>query len=324
MKTLLATAVLVLSGTAVPAVAQLPEGCAPLDTLGTLPLHCADHPPQPDSAATVLLRQMLLRTAGKWEGFEGSFGITFTVDTLGRVTRPTVRVLEVDSSTFAQRLPLMIARELRYRPAVRAGMAIPVAFEQRFQYRHPGDRGGDLSIPPLLLQVHEFPDARGSTVRLEWVPVASAPLPPLDDGRNRERQIDALAVVLADSGWDVSTSACIALLSGDHAARATPEEIERLREVRHQIASPGECPRTYNSGMVLFNEDGTPRERPPDAGPDPYVVHVTRVVPWTKDWVVVGLTMYRSGATDTIRCVQHRPGTDRWSTHCETTGRQVF
>ncbi|HEU4885948.1 MAG TPA: hypothetical protein VFT45_27165 [Longimicrobium sp.] len=323
MKALLATAVLLLPGSAAPAAAQQPEACAPLDAHGTLPLHCADRPPQPDSAATVLLQRMLLRTAGKWKGFEGSFGIAFTVDTLGRVIRPTVRVLDVDSSTFAQRLPLTIARELHYRPAVRAGMPIPVAFEQRFAYRHPGDRGGDLSVPPLPPQVHESPDPRGSTVRVEWVPVASSPLPPLDDGRNRERQMDALAVAVADSGWDASASACIALLSGDRAVPATADETERLRAVR-RVATPGECPETYNSGMVLFNEDGTPRERPPGAEADPYEVRVTRVVPWTEDWVVVGLTIYRSGGTETLRCVEHRPAANAWSTHCETTGRQVF
>jgi len=160
MKTALAAVLLLMPGTSGPVAAQQPEGCAPLDSLGTLALQCADRRPQPDSAATVLLRRMLLRTAGKWAGFEGSFGIAFTVDTLGRVVRPTLRVLDLDSSRFAQRFPLMVSRELRYRPAMRAGVPIPVAFEQRFEYRHPGDRGGDLSVPPLLLQVRESADPR--------------------------------------------------------------------------------------------------------------------------------------------------------------------
>lgn len=324
MKMMLRIALFPLLVADVPVAAQQPQGCVPLDVHGTLPLHCADRRPQPDSAATVLLRRVLLRTAGTWTGFEGSFRIAFTVDTLGRIVRPTLQVLDLDPSQFAQRLPPLISRELRYLPALRAGVPVAVAFEQRFEYRHPGDRGGDISVAPLLMQVRESTDPRGSTVRLDWVPVADAPLPGLGADSSRARQMDALAAVLADSSWEAAATACVSLRSGDGAARADAGEIVRLRAVRQRVAAPGECPQTYGTGWVEWNEDGTERVRPPGAEPDPYIVTVTDVVPWTEDWVVVGLRVRRSAGRLTFRCVQHRAKGGRWSTRCERTSASVF
>jgi hypothetical protein len=178
-------------------------------------------------------------------------------------------------------------------------------------------------VAPLRLQVRETEEARGSTIRLEWAPVAATPLPGLDDDLSRERQLDALAVVLADSGWEASAFACVALLSGDLTVRATPDQVERLRAVRQHVASPGKCPETYDTGWAEWNEDGTPRVRPPGAGPDPYLVAVTHVVAWAEDWTVVGLQVRRSAGTEILRCEQQKvDGT--WSTACGTTARWVF
>ncbi|MBW3570217.1 MAG: energy transducer TonB [Gemmatimonadetes bacterium] len=322
MKIRAVLALLLLLGWGAPADAQQPRDCAPMEAYGALPLSCADLRPQVDSAGRAFVQRLLLRQAGRWYGFQGSFQLGFVVDTAGRIVRPTLRVLDADTSTFAQRYPRVIGSEIRYLPAMRAGVPVPVEFEQRFEYRHPGDRGGDVSVPPLAVHVRETEEPRGSTIRVEWVPVAAAPLPGFNADSSRARQLEAVSVVVGNAAWDSLAFACVALLDGGGAVRLAPPELERLRRVRQRIAAPGECPETYNSGWAVFNADGSPRVRPAGAGPDPYGVAVTHVVPWTDDWVVVGLRVRRSGGTEVLRCELHRHGD--WNVRCQTTAKWIF
>lgn len=322
MKILPVLALLLLLGRGAPAGAQQTGDCAPMDAYGALPLDCADLRPRVDSAGRAFVQRLLLRQAGRWYGFQGSLRLGFVVDTAGRIVRPTLRVLDADTSQFAQRYPRVIASEIRYVPAMRAGVPVPVEFEQRFEYRHPGDRGGDISVPPLVVHVHETEGPTGSTIRVEWVPVADAPLPGLSADSSRARQLDAVSVAIVDAARDSLAFACVSLLEGGGSVRLAPHEVERLRRVRHRVAAPGECPETYASGWATYNADGSLRVRPAGAGPDPYGVEVTDVVPWTDEWVVVGLRVRRSGATQVLRCELHRRAD--WDVRCQTTARRIF
>jgi hypothetical protein len=158
--------------------AQQPGEGAPPDAYATLSE--AERRPQLDSAGRAWVQRLLLRNGGTWNGFQGSLRLAFTVDTAGRVRRSTLRVLHADTGRFAQRYARTLASELRYSPAMQDGAAVAVELEQGFEYRHPGDRGGDITVAPLRLQVRETEEARGSTIRLEWAPVAATPLPGLE------------------------------------------------------------------------------------------------------------------------------------------------
>ena len=316
-------ALLLLLAAAAPTAAQGAE-CAPLDADGTLPLHCVDVRPRLDSSAVSRVERLLLRNAGRWMGFEGGFRLVFTVDTAGRAVRRSVQVLDADTGRFARRYPPIIASEIRYSPALSGGTPVPVRFEQRFEYRHAGTGNGDATIAPRPLRRTWTDEPWGSTLRLEWLPVAPAPLPPLPADSSRERQMEALAAAIANPQWDSLAFACVRFLAQHGPARATPAEVRRLRAVRPRVAAPGRCPETYDTGLATLNADGTLRRRPRGAGPDPYVVFVTSVVPWTEDWVVVGLTVHRSAGREILRCEQHRPPDSGWRTGCQTLSRSIL
>ena len=316
--------VVVLLGVGAPVGAQPGTACEPLDAYGTLSVACVDQRPRLDSAGIAVLQRMLLRRASRWAGFEGSFRVAFTVDTAGRASRSSLRVLHADTGRFADPYPRTVASELRYVPGMRAGLRVPVAWELQFEFAHPGDRGGDRRLPPLVVQVRQSETQEKSTVRVEWVPVATTPLTQFHADSSRARQMEAVSAVIADTDWDSLAFACVSLLYGARRARLAPEEVNRLRAVRQRVAMPGECPESYSTGWAVINPDGTLRERPAGAGPDPYRVEVNAVVPWRDDWIVVALTVRRSGGTERLRCELHRSTNDRWSPRCETTARWIF
>jgi hypothetical protein len=317
-------AALLLLAAAAPARAQQAGGCEPLDRLGALPLTCVDQRPRLDSAGRSRLQRILLRNGGTYHGFQGSFRLAFTIGADGQVIRGTVRVLDADTGRIAQRYPRIIASEIHYAPALRDGTPVPVAYEQRFEYSHAGDAAGDLALPPLALQVRESEDERGGTLRMEWERIADSPPIWLDADSSRARQVDALAAVVTDPGWDSLAVACVGLLGKGEEARVTRGELVRLRQARARIARPGRCPETYASGWATFNPDGTPRVRPWGAGPDPYVVRVTQVTPWMEDRMVVGLRVQRMGGHQIVRCEQRRLPSGAWSTDCRTISSGVF
>lgn len=317
-------AVVLVLGLGAPVAAQQGTACEPLDAYGTLPVACVDQRPRLDSAGIAVLPRMLLRRASRWTGFEGSFRVAFTVDTAGRAIRSSLRVLHADTGRFGNPYPQTVASEVRYLPGLRAGVRVPVAWELQFEFAHPGDRGGDTLLAPLVVQVRQSETPQGATVRVQWVPVAATRRTRLHADSSRARQTEAVSTVIANPGWDSLAFACVSLLDRAGRARLAAEELNRLRTVRHRVASPGECPESYSTGWALINPDGTLRERPAGAGPDPYLVEVDAVVPWTEDWIVVALTVRRSGGTEQLRCESHRSTKGRWSPRCETTARWIF
>jgi hypothetical protein len=317
-------AVVLVLGVGAPVAAQQDTACAPLDAYGTLPVACVDQRPRLDSAGIAVLQRMLLRRASRWSGFEGSFRVAFTVDTAGRAIWSSLRVLHADTGRFAEPFARNVVSEVRYLPGVRAGVRVPVAWEVQFEFAHPGDRGGDTLLAPLVVQVRQSESPEGSTVRVNWVPVATVRLTRFHTDSSRARQLEAVSAVIANTSWDSLAFACVSLLDGARRARLAPEEVDRLRAVRQRVARPGECPESYSTGWAVVNPDGTLRERPAGAGPDPYGVEVDAVVPWTEDWIVAALMVRRSGGTEKLRCESHRSANGRWSPRCETTARWIF
>ena len=305
-----------------PLLAQEPIDCAvATGSSRPLPLACADTSPRLDFATVLPRLERLVLRRTPYTGLAGRLHLGFAVDSTGKALRDSLRVIQASPDDFARQYARHALSELRFAPATRGGRPIPVWYEMEFVYEHAGT-DPDLAKPPVALRVERTPLPRGGRIAMRWKAVADAPLPITDERLGREQQVRALGAVISELGSD-SPYACVSLLQAGRKSDPTEREIEILRARRLRIAAPAKCPPSYGGMLARFDSAGRRLVAPPGAGPDPQYLTVSKVIPWTADWMVVQVQLRQAGSGANYRCTLHRIAPEEWSAACESNGRWI-
>ena len=285
------------------------------------PVACADELPQPDSAAVSRLRRLLLRLHSQEGGFEGSFRASFVIDTSGKVIHNSVRVLEATSDRVAQRYANDLTRMLLFSPARLRGHPVAVSFTLEVQYQHPPYRWSDTLAPPLAPTVQITRGPWGGQLAFLWRAVATEPLRNPDESTIHQAQVSAIEEVLRRlPEADSLAYACVSLPSLPDGLSST--DLQHLIARRPRVVRPSDCPPTYGGMIQMVDSLGRPRVRPPGAGPDPYHIRVTRIIPWSEDWTVVWISEWKGSSGQEYRCAVYR-GSDRRRSEFASWGRWI-
>jgi hypothetical protein len=251
-------------------------------------------------------------------GIGGAVRIRFTIDTIGRVTRP-YEFLVSDHELLSASVRAAMPR-WRYSPGIRAGRPVLVVQEEVFEFLNDGK---DLSpLPPSVLRRDTTPDGVARTV-IGHAFRDSAGAASVTAVEEHAAQRAAISTILTDRprapGADIVL--CVWFAGGNHDPAREQVVADRLVTPGIRVVGSRDCPPTYQSMIARLDSLGRRIHAPP-GWVDPHHLATLGSRPWSRDLVIVEAKISQGTGAALHHCVVERREA-AWVARCEVRSVSV-